>query len=417
VGGGGGSSFGPPGTTFVTGARGLSGDCNGTGGPLSGQVTITNSAATEPLGTFHPLDPARLFDTRQTAKVAAGATLAVGVLGQEGVPVAGVEAVVMNVTVTEPDGPGYVTVFPCGQPPPTASNLNYVAGQNVPNLVTVKVGANGQVCFFTFAATHLVADVSGWYAGPGGAVGARYTSVAPGRLVDTRLGTKVDAGAVLQLAVLGQQGIPLTGVSAVTMNVTATEPAAPGFLSVYPCGQAPPTASNVNYVVDQTVPNLVTVKLGANGQVCVFTLARTHVVADISGWYGPDVTADGSRFNPLDPARVLDTRAGIGASNQPILAGATLALTVVGHGGVPTDGVDAVVMNVTVTEPAAPGFLTVHPCGQAPPTASNLNYVTGQNVANLVTVKVGADAQVCIFTFARTHVVADVSGWFGTSGT
>jgi hypothetical protein len=200
------------------------------------------------------------------------------------------------------------------------------------------------------------------------------------------------------------------------MNVTATEPEAPGFLTVYPCGQPPPTASNLNYVVGQNVPNLVTVKVGANGQVCVFSLARTHVVADISGWYGPDATAVGSRFNPLDPARVLDTRAGIGSSNQPVGAGATLAFTVLGRGGVPTVAVEAVVMNVTVTEPAAAGYLTAFPCGQDPPTASNLNYGAGQNVPNLVTVKVGTGGQVCLFSLARTHVVADVSGWFGASG-
>jgi hypothetical protein len=132
AGGGGGSSFGPPGTTFVTGARGRSGDCTGPG-PLPGDVTITyDGAVAQPAGTFHPLDPTRLFDTRQTGKVAGGTTLAVDVLGQKGVPVSGVDAVVMNVTVTEPDGPGYVTVFPCGQNPPTASNLNYDVGQNVP---------------------------------------------------------------------------------------------------------------------------------------------------------------------------------------------------------------------------------------------------------------------------------------------
>jgi hypothetical protein len=109
--------------------------------------------------------------------------------------------------------------------------------------------------------------------------------------------------------------------------------------------------------------------------------------------------------------RRFDTR-----QTAKVAAGATLAVTVLGQDGVPVTGVEAVVLNVTVTEPAAPGFLTVHPCGQAPPTASNLNYATGQNVANLVTVKVGANGQVCIFTLARTHVVADVSGWFGASG-
>ena len=63
---------------------------------------------------------------------------------------------------TEPDGPGFVTVWPCAARP-TASNLNYVKGQNVPNLVNVKLAADGTVCLFTMAATHLVADVGGYF--------------------------------------------------------------------------------------------------------------------------------------------------------------------------------------------------------------------------------------------------------------
>ena len=64
-------------------------------------------------------------------------------------------------TVTNPVGSGFVTVFPCGQSVPLASNLNYVAGQTVPNVVVAKVGAGGKVCINSFAATDLVVDVAG----------------------------------------------------------------------------------------------------------------------------------------------------------------------------------------------------------------------------------------------------------------
>lgn len=69
---------------------------------------------------------------------------------------------VLNVTVTEPEGPGFVSAYPCDAAPPTASSLNYVAGQTVPNLVTVKVSAQGTVCLFSQRRTHLVADVAGF---------------------------------------------------------------------------------------------------------------------------------------------------------------------------------------------------------------------------------------------------------------
>ena len=80
--------------------------------------------------------------------------------------------VVLNVTVTEPVAAGYVTVFPCDAERPTASNLNFVTGQTVPNLVTVSLGSSGHVCFFASVATHLLADLSGWYE-VGGGVGFR----------------------------------------------------------------------------------------------------------------------------------------------------------------------------------------------------------------------------------------------------
>ena len=72
-------------------------------------------------------------------------------------------AVVLNVTVTETKGSGFVTVWPCGTPPPNASNVNYLANMTTANAVTAKVGTNGSVCLFTLAATHVVVDINGYY--------------------------------------------------------------------------------------------------------------------------------------------------------------------------------------------------------------------------------------------------------------
>src|ERR1700692_4901979 len=87
---------------------------------------------------------------------------ALTVAGRGGVPV-DAEAVVLNVTVTEALGPGFVTVYPCGSERPTASNLNYVVGSTMPNAVIAKVGANGQVCLYTLAPVHLIVDVNGYF--------------------------------------------------------------------------------------------------------------------------------------------------------------------------------------------------------------------------------------------------------------
>ena len=96
-----------------------------------------------------------MFDTRTgqggVAAVKVQSPLRVKVTGRNGVPGGGVAAVSLNVTVTQPDGAGYVTVWPCASAQPDASNLNYVAGQTVPNAVIAPVDANGEVCFYSYA--------------------------------------------------------------------------------------------------------------------------------------------------------------------------------------------------------------------------------------------------------------------------
>ena len=122
---------------------------------------------------------------------AAGGTLQLQVGGVAGVP-ANAAAAVLNVTVTNPAGAGFVTVYPCGQPRPNASNLNYVAGQNVPNLVIAKLGTGGKVCIYTFAPTDLIADVAGYFP-----AGADYAPIPnPTRILDTRNGTGSASAAV-----------------------------------------------------------------------------------------------------------------------------------------------------------------------------------------------------------------------------
>ena len=194
------------------------------------------------------------------------------------------------------------------------------------------------------------------------------------------------------------------------MNVTVTEPEGSGFVTAYLCDRERPTASNLNFVAGQTVPNLVTVRLSAAGTVCLFASATTHLVADIAAWYSVN-TAQG--YHELPPDRILDTREPIGVpAIAKLVGGSTMTLQVAGHGGVPPTGALAVTMNVTVTEPAGAGFVTIFPCDDGRPEASNLNFSAGETVPNLATVKLSAAGTVCLFSQTTTHLVADVSGFF-----
>jgi len=366
---------------------------------------------------FAPLPPARVLDTRDgtgghSGRLAPGRPLTLRVAGRGGVPATGATSVVLNTTVTGPAASGYLTVYP-GASPPLASNLNYVRGQTVANLVTVPVGPDGAVHLVASAGSpHAIADVVGWY---GPAAGASFGPLPPARVLDTRDGTglagRLSPGHVVQLALAGREGVPARGASAVALNLTATGASASGHLTAFPCGPVPGT-SNVNYPAGATVPNLAIVPLAPDGSICLQSSAGSpHVVADVVGWYGAGASTG---FTGLSPARVIDTRNGTGTAADRLLPGASRTVPLLGHGFLPTSGVRAVVMNVTVTGPSAPGYLTVHPGGTAPPVASNLNYVRSQTVPNLVVVPVGPDGTVSFTSSAGSpHLVADVVGWYG----
>jgi hypothetical protein len=323
-----------------------------------------------------------------------------------------VSAVLLNVTVDQPESGGFITVYPCDQPKPVASNLNYNSGQTIANAVTVKLPSTGSVCIFSSATTHVIVDFLGGYVVNSGS-GSQ--AVAPVRILDSRNAvgiptrSKAPADSTTTLHVAGTGDVPAVGVQAVTLNVTIDQPEAGGFVTVYPCGESVPTSSNLNYSAGQTIANLVTVKLGQDGNVCFYTSGTAHLIADLAAWYQPSLPAG---FKELAPVRVLDSRNAFGVAGKTLLAsGSVTTLRVAGRGGVPVSGAEAVSLNITVDQPQGGGFITVFPCGQAVPTASNLNYASGQTIANLVAVKLAADGTVCIFTSASAHVLADVAGY------
>ena len=376
---------------------------------VTAQVFITAPAAG---ARYHALTPSRILDTRTTGSpLGAGATMALQVTGAGGVPTTGVSAVILNVAVTAPTASSFLTIFPAGEARPWTANLNYRAGQTVPNLVTAKLGAGGRLSLYNSTGdTHVITDVAGWYDDGASPTGARFHPLTPSRILDTRDAGPLGPSAAMGVQVTGRGGVPLAGVSAVVMNVAVTGPTAPGFLTVYPTGEAMPLASNLNFGAGDTVPNLVTAKLGTGGTVSVYNAAgTTHVIADVAGWYDDGTSPTGAGYHPVTPSRILDTRSGSG----PVGSSSALDVQVTGQGGVPASGVSAVVMNVAVTGPTATSFLTVYPAGEPKPWAANLNFVAGQTVPNLVVAKLGAGGRVSVYNAAgNTHAIADVAGWF-----
>jgi hypothetical protein len=110
---------------------------------------------------FIALEPTRWADTRQIAQTPIDAGSVYSVLFGTDLPDA--TAIVFNATVTEPQAPGYLTAYPCAPDPPLASNVNFIAGQSVPNMAISAVDANGDICIFNSAATHWIVDLSGFF--------------------------------------------------------------------------------------------------------------------------------------------------------------------------------------------------------------------------------------------------------------
>ncbi len=241
--------------------------------------------------------PVRAADTRDGTGVPAGivparSVLTVPVAGKYGVP-ADAAAVAVNVAAVTPTAGGHLTVWPCGAPRPTASNVNYVAGETTADAVVVKPGTGGAVCVYTHAATHLILDVVGHLA-----ASSAFTAMVPVRVADTRYGTGVPTGqvaarATLVVSIAGRFGVP-AGVGAVSVTVTAVTPTAGGHLTVYPCGDPRPTASNVNYVAGRTMAAAAIARLGEGGSLCVYTHAATHLIVDVNGHYAPTAIGFGA---------------------------------------------------------------------------------------------------------------------------
>ncbi|MFZ9564870.1 MAG: SpoIID/LytB domain-containing protein [Ilumatobacteraceae bacterium] len=356
-------------------------------------------------------------------KVSPGVDLRIPILETAGAPQSGVTGVSMNFTVVDPAGEGYLTVWPCGSAKPNTSSLNYKVGQTVANAVVSQVDSTGLICVASNVSAHVIVDVNSWLTSTAG-----FTPMTPYRLLDTRHGVgapqaKVGAldgsAGALTVRFGGVNGIPSSGVSAISLNLTATGTSVDkygGFVTAYPCDVPLPNVSSLNFVNDVSVPNAVIVPMSASGDICFYVRGRADLIVDVNGWF-----SGGGSFNKVTPQRIADTRNGLGVARSRVGVmnggGPALAVPVAKVAGIPATGVAAVSVNVTVTGTKANafgGYVTVYPCGTMP-DASTLNFVSGQTVPNAAIARVSAAGTVCIYVYGEADVIVDVNGWFGSS--
>jgi hypothetical protein len=222
-----------------------------------------------------------------------------------------------------------------------------------------------------------------------------YQPLPPVRVLDTRTtATRLSAG---QERVVDLSTFVPAGTRAVAVNLTSVDPATDGFLTGYACGVQRPGVSSANYTARTNRGAQAVLPVSPDRTLCVFTSASADLIVDIQGAFVPDAT----RFSPVTPQRLLDTRH----------SGRSSVMTVAAP-----PGADAVALNLTVTGSGAAGYLTAYPCGDTMPVVSNVNFGVGETIAGAAYVPIGAGGTVCLFTNTPVDVVVDLTGTFSADG-
>jgi hypothetical protein len=328
-------------------------------------------------------------------------------------------AVALNVTATGTTAASYLSVYPAGGTRPLVSNVNWAAGETVPNLVIVPVGSGGAVTFYNaLGRTDVLADLEGYFAPEGvNSTAGSYVPLTPSRISDTRPGSgepnagdTLGPGSILNVQVTGAGGVPSSGVTAALLNVTVTDTTSASFLTAYQNGAGQPVASSLNWAAGETVANRVVVPVSSTtGEISVYNaLGRTDVVVDVDGYFtdGTALPSNGSFFTPIAPIRLVDTRAG-----GTLGAGGTYTAQISGQGGI-SSSATAAVLNITATNTSASSFFTVYPAGVRPPT-SDLNWSPERTVANLTVATLSGTGTTEVFNAAGSaDLIIDAFGYF-----
>jgi hypothetical protein len=251
--------------------------------------------------------------------------------------------------------------------------------------------------------------------------GTDYTAYGPTRILDTRKGIggysyPVIVGSYVRLKIAGNGGIP-ANVSAVELNITVTNTGATGYVGTSPDGDGTPTATAVSFVYGQTVADSALVQVANDGYVDIYLeggSGAADLVADVSGYFTPTAA---SGYQPVALSRILDTRKGIGAPVKTVPSAAGIPVTVSGVDSIPTSGVTAVAVHVTVADTAGSGWIGAEPDGAGVPGTSILNYTKGQVVSNTVLVPVASDGKIELYNggSGTVDLLADVSGYFSAA--
>ncbi len=328
--------------------------------------------------------------------------------------------------------PAHATVNPGVAQAYTAAGFdaNGVALGDVTSATTFTIAGGtctANSCTATAAGDHTVTGTDGSATGTatltvsgvlGAVSGDTYHPVTPVRLLDTRAGNGHSGQLVANTPITFQitgRGIP-AGATAVTGNLAVTGSSASWAVYLGPDPVASPSSSTINFEKGQTTANGLTVALSSTGSLSATYISTagntTDLVFDVTGYFTTDTT--GATYHPMDPARLLDTRAGNGLSTR-LSANTPVTFQITGRGGVPA-GATAITANVTIVDETAAWAVYVGPIPTASPTTSTINFNAGDVKDNNLTVELGSGGTLSATYLSNagntTDLVLDVTGYY-----
>jgi hypothetical protein len=399
-----------------------------------GHLTAGSAASQSP-GTYQPLNPTRIFDTRPSNPIPPRVFVRMHVQGVAGLPASGVSAVTVTLSVLTPAAAGSISVFPSGTTWSGAATMSFAAARTQQNTVTAELGGDGTISVRnnTASAVQVVADVVGYYTfGP--AVPGGFQPVPLQRLFDTRAAGSqpLAARATASVPVTGRGAIPASNVSAGAVNLTVLRPAATGSVTVFPAGTAWNFSATASFTAGQTEQSMLTAKLGSNGALAVRnnTGAAVQLVIDISGYYIAGSPLAPGGYQPMEVHaagqiavhrdRIFDSRT-YDEFTGPFTAGQlrtvpTLGTNISSPAGPKTPhwGLRAETILLTVVSPSQSSSVSVFAGDRNFDGKATVSFAAGRTVQRLVTVRIPQEGSIRIRNNSSVtlSVIADVEGYF-----
>ena len=374
--------------------------------------------------TFTSVSPVRLLPR---TPLGPGHIVDVQVAGGLSPVPAGATAVTLNLTGVGATAATYLQAYPKPTDAvavPLLSNLNLTVGQTAAVAVQATVSADGYVRIRNqYGTVGVIVDISGYFLP--GLSGDEYLPVPPVRAADVVLSPGT---ADILPAPAWAPNDPGFNAVAVVLNITGAGATEPTYLTAYPFvhpgNDGPPTVSNLNLTPHVNRANLVTVRMGDQGQVLIYNAYGTvRLIVDVLGYYGVGGTA-GLAYHPVQPTRVVDTRIGLDTplgATMPTGPGATLQAKLSGSATTSTSMVTvpetarAYVYNLTAVAPTTATYLTAYPdpLYSTLPTTSTLNVSAHAVVPNLAITATDIIGTIGVYNAAgSTPIVIDLAGYY-----